>query len=252
MKQQGVHPEDAEGTSDASSRPDTGRHDRPGAARRARRDAQDTPAPRPAPVDDDCGDDAARRRGRGRRTAAPRARAPPFRSHAPPGGRARDRRTARDRRVRARHDLGARTGHQQGHRAGARPADQDRGSGVQHRDPAGAGRVRDRAADQARRAAHRRRRARGGPRTRSDTRHRPVGRQGRPGLDPGGAHPALPRRHPRPHRPGARLSGARHRVHDGRRHVPAGRAGARCCGSCCCSTPSRCWSPATRHRSRSS
>ena len=55
-----------------------------------------------------------------------------------------------------------------------------------------------------------------------------------------------------PHRPRARLSRARHRLHDGRRHGPQTALARACCGWCCCSTPSRCWSPATPHRSRSS
>lgn len=49
MKQQGVHPEDAEGTSDAASRPDTADAHEQGPA--------EGPAEKPAPDLDDCGDD---------------------------------------------------------------------------------------------------------------------------------------------------------------------------------------------------
>jgi uncharacterized membrane protein YbhN (UPF0104 family) len=56
MKQQGVHPEDAEGTSDAASRPDTAdAHEQDPAEGPA--DPTETPAPRPAPGLGDCDDD---------------------------------------------------------------------------------------------------------------------------------------------------------------------------------------------------
>ncbi|MFD4558248.1 YbhN family protein [Streptomyces sp. NPDC058469] len=57
MKQQGVHPEDAEGTSDAASRPDTAdAHEQDPAEGPAETPAPG-PAPDPVPGLDDCGDD---------------------------------------------------------------------------------------------------------------------------------------------------------------------------------------------------
>ncbi|MFJ8055608.1 YbhN family protein [Streptomyces sp. NPDC096142] len=53
MKQQGVHPEDAEGTSDAASRPDTADAHEQGPAE----GPAETPEPGSAPDLDDCGDD---------------------------------------------------------------------------------------------------------------------------------------------------------------------------------------------------
>jgi uncharacterized protein (TIRG00374 family) len=52
MKQQGVHPEDAEGTSDAASRPDTADASEQGPSE----GPAETPKPGPAPGLDDCGD----------------------------------------------------------------------------------------------------------------------------------------------------------------------------------------------------
>ncbi|MEV0486436.1 lysylphosphatidylglycerol synthase transmembrane domain-containing protein [Streptomyces sp. NPDC050508] len=52
MKQQGVHPEDAEGTSDAASRPDTADASEQGPSE----GPAETPTPGPAPGLDDCGD----------------------------------------------------------------------------------------------------------------------------------------------------------------------------------------------------
>ncbi|GAA3046252.1 hypothetical protein GCM10020000_27620 [Streptomyces olivoverticillatus] len=70
-----------------------------------------------------------------------------------------------------------------------------------------------------------------------------------PRLDPRRPHPDLPER--RRHRSGARLSGACHRLYDGRRHVAPPPAGGWRCGRCCCSTRSPCWSTATPRRSPS-
>nr|WSY51952.1 flippase-like domain-containing protein [Streptomyces sp. NBC_00886] len=53
MKQQGAHPEDAEGTSDAASRPDIADANEPDPAE----GPAETPAPGPAPGFDDCADD---------------------------------------------------------------------------------------------------------------------------------------------------------------------------------------------------
>ena len=94
MKQQGVHPDEAAGTSEAASRPDAA--DRPGRRPRTHRQAADREDSRPRRTrtgrPDGRPDDAAdprrgspttpHRRGRGRRTAAPRARAPPLRPDA--------------------------------------------------------------------------------------------------------------------------------------------------------------------------
>ncbi|MET7487501.1 lysylphosphatidylglycerol synthase transmembrane domain-containing protein [Streptomyces sp. NPDC005538] len=52
MKQQGVHPEDAEGTSDAASRPDTAAENDA-----TEKDPEEGPAQTPAPGLDDCGDE---------------------------------------------------------------------------------------------------------------------------------------------------------------------------------------------------
>ncbi|WP_327401450.1 flippase-like domain-containing protein [Streptomyces sp. NBC_01288] len=57
MKQQGVHPEDAEGTSDAASRPDTADAHEQDPAEGSAETPSPGPAPGPVPGLDDCGDD---------------------------------------------------------------------------------------------------------------------------------------------------------------------------------------------------